>query len=116
MKYLIIPILAFTVSCASLQSPFKPITQINPDTLLTILGGLQDTVIEANNRKELSDNSTRSIVTFVVNSAKIIKTSPTNIDWKSVVGTALGQLLKDLPIADTNRFSSTFNIIRSGLK
>lgn len=115
IRYFLIGVVMLSTGCASLQLPIKT-PQVTPDTVLSVLGMLQDTAIEANNRKELSDNSTRVIVKFVVDSAKVIKTAPASTNWKTIVNIGLTQLFRDLPVIDANKFSSILLTLQGVVK
>ena len=111
MKYLACVLLLFSFGCSQVFQTIKGEPKYGPDTLLSVLDQLQDSAIDANNRKELSESSTRMIVTFVVNSAKLVKASSTTTNYKVLIGAQLQQLRTDLPVVDAQKYSATFNLL-----
>lgn len=117
MKYLSCLLLLFTVGCSLPFTVARPNAPVyGPDTLLTVIADLQDTAIAKEAAKELSTSSTRMIVTFVVNTAKLVKSSGTNVAWRQIANANLTQLRTDLPVADEARFTAKFNLIKEILE
>ena len=114
MRYFSVLLLLFTIGCSSfplqVSRPNRP--AYGPDTLLTVISALQDEAIAMEAAKTLPTSSARMIVTFVVNTAKLVKESSTNVAWRQLTGANLTQLRRDLPVVDEGKFSAKFDLIQ----
>lgn len=113
MRHFLVVMLLFTFGCSlplTVSRPNRPI--YGPDTLLATISALQDDAIDREAKGELATASTRKIVQFVVNSAKLVKSSSSNVAWKQLIGADLDQLRRDLPVVDAAKFAAKFDLIK----
>lgn len=116
MKHLFIITLIFglTISCASHK--YSPELQklINEDNLVNSIGALQNTAIGLHSENKLSTNDTRLVVTFTVESLKLIRDK--ELGWNLNIRTRLSELRSVVPSEQFKSILDLINAILSELK
>ena len=105
-------IIALTGLCAcpppSVQTPAGK-TAYTADQVVLRIGELQAAAIDANAAGELSTATTRRVVQFTVDAAKILKASPDG--WQTTVGPAYVGMKNQLTPAECERLGPYLGIL-----
>ena len=111
----ILVILALSLSCAGLTNLVTSGPQYGPETVLSTLSSIQDSAISKEASKDIPTSSARIIITFVVDSAKVVKTVTNEATYKGLIDTSLAQVRTDLPVVDEAKFTASFDFLHKVL-